>query len=115
MPRLCRVDVPSLYTAGEELRGCEEGADVRPLGEPKKTGLVQKVEEECEVWLDRFLHKTGAEAAGADLDAFRGAVDQRLDGLEIGIEDPLGLVVGVTDVIPGLTPLVADITRKSHG
>lgn len=76
---------------------------------------MQKVEEEREVRLDRFLHETGAEAAGADPDALGRTVDQGLDALEIGIEDPLGLVVGVTDVVSGLTPFVADLARECHG
>jgi len=112
---LCKVGVHSLYTAGKELRGCEEGADARPLGDQKGTGLVQKVEEEREVWLDRFLDEARAEAAGADPDALGRTVDQGLDGLKIRTENPFGLVVGVTDVVPGLTPFVADLTRECHG
>jgi hypothetical protein len=65
--------------------------------------------------LNGFLDEARTETAGADLDAFGGAVNQGLDGLKIGIEDPLGLVIGVTDVVPGLTPFVADLTRECHG
>ena len=39
------------------------------------------------------------EAAGTDPNAFRLTVDQCPDWLEVGFEDPLGLVIGVTDVM----------------
>jgi hypothetical protein len=97
------------------MRGCEEEAEVRPIDEQKKTCLVQKVEEEREVWLDRFLDEARTEAAGTYPDVFGRTVDQGLDGLKIGIEDPLGLVIGMTDVVPRLTPFVADLTRECHG
>jgi hypothetical protein len=35
--------------------------------------------------------------------------------LEVGIEDPLGLVIGVTDVMAGLTTFATEIACKCHG
>jgi len=35
--------------------------------------------------------------------------------LEVGIEDPLGLVIGVTDVMAGLATFATEIAYKCHG
>ncbi len=65
--------------------------------------------------LNGFLDFAAAETACADPNAFRLTVDQSPDWLEIGLEDPLGLVIGVTDVITGLATFATEITCKCHG
>jgi hypothetical protein len=35
--------------------------------------------------------------------------------LEVGFEDPFGLVIGVTDVMAGLATLAAEIACECHG
>ena len=54
------------------------------------------------------------EAAGTDPNAFRLTVDQCPDWLEVGLEDPLGLVIGVTDVMAGLAAFVTEIACVCH-
>lgn len=49
--------------------------------------------------LNGFLDFAAAETACADPNAFGLTVDQCPDWLEVGLEDPLGLVIGVADVI----------------
>ena len=49
--------------------------------------------------LDGFLDFAATETACANPNALWLPVDQRPDWLEVGLEDPLGLVVGVADVI----------------
>jgi len=49
--------------------------------------------------LNGFLDFTATKAACADPNAFGLTVDQCPDWLEVGLEDPLGLVIGVTDVV----------------
>ena len=55
------------------------------------------------------------ETAGADSNAFRLTVDQCPDWLEVGLEGPLGLVIGVTDVMAGLATFAAEIACICHG
>jgi len=45
------------------------------------------------------LNQPGAEAAGADPDAFGSAIDQGSDGLKVRGEDALRPVVGMADII----------------
>jgi hypothetical protein len=49
--------------------------------------------------LNGFLDFAATQTACADPNALWLPVDQRPDWLEVGFEDPLGLVVGVADVI----------------
>ena len=65
--------------------------------------------------LDGFEDLAAAETARADPDAFRLTVDQRADRLKVGFEDPLGLVIGVTDVMAGLAAFATEIACKCHG
>ncbi len=65
--------------------------------------------------LNGFLNFAATETPCADPDAFRLPVDQRPDWLEVGLEGPLGLIIGVTDVMTGLATFAAEITCKCHG
>ena len=65
--------------------------------------------------LNGFLDFAAAETACADPNAFRLTVDQCPDWLEIGLEDSLGLIIGVTDIIAGLPAFATKITCKCHG
>ena len=65
--------------------------------------------------LNGFLDFAAAETARADPNALWLTVDQCPDWLEVGLEDPLGLVIGVTDVIAGLATFATEITCKCHG
>lgn len=65
--------------------------------------------------LDCFLDHPGTQTAGAHANTFGGAIDQRANGLKIGPKDAVGLIVGMADIMPGLMPLVANITYIRHG
>ena len=65
--------------------------------------------------LDGFLDLAATETACADTNAFWLTVDQCPDWLEVGLEDPLGLVIGVTDVMAGLAAFATEIACKCHG
>lgn len=55
------------------------------------------------------------DAAGADLHTAVSAVRKlNAHGLQIRVETPTGLIVGVRNVITKLRPLAADITSLSH-
>jgi hypothetical protein len=64
--------------------------------------------------LDRLLDFSTPETAGTDSNAFRRAFHQRAHGLKVRIEHPLGLVIGVTDVMAALVPFPAYIACKCH-
>ena len=65
--------------------------------------------------LDGFLDLAATETACADPNAFWLTVDQCPDWLEVRLEGPLGLVIGVTDVMAGLATFATEIACKSHG
>ena len=65
--------------------------------------------------LNGFLDFAATQTAGADPNAFGLTVDQCPDWLEVGLEGPLGLVIGVTDVMAGLATFVTEIACKCHG
>lgn len=60
------------------------------------------------------MNFSAAETACADSNAFGLAVDQCSDRLEVGLEDPLRLVIGMTDVMAGLAAFAAKIACKCH-
>ncbi len=66
-------------------------------------------------WLDGFEDLAATQAARANSNAFRLTVDQCPNWLEVGLEDPLGLVIGVTDVMAGLATFATEIACKCHG
>lgn len=45
--------------------------------------------------LNRALNLAGTQASGADVDVFRGSVDQRFDAFDIGLEGAVGTDVRV--------------------
>jgi hypothetical protein len=65
--------------------------------------------------LDGFLDFAAAQAACADPNALGLPVNQCSDWLEVGLEDPLGLVIGVTNVMAGLAAFATEIACKCHG
>jgi hypothetical protein len=65
--------------------------------------------------LNGFLNFAATQAACADPNAFWLTVNQCPDWLEVRLEDPLGLVIGVTDVMAGLATFAAEIACKCHG
>jgi hypothetical protein len=65
--------------------------------------------------LDGFEDPAATQAARTDPNAFRLPIDQCSDWLKVGLEDPLGLVVGVTDVMAGLAAFATEIACKCHG
>jgi hypothetical protein len=71
-------------------------------------------EKETEA-LDRFLHHPGAETTGAYANTLGGAIDHRTNGLKIRPEDPVGLIVGMADIMPGLMTFATNLTYKCHG
>jgi hypothetical protein len=64
--------------------------------------------------LNGFYDFAAAQAACANPNAFRLTVDQCSDWLEVGLEGPLGLVIGVTDVMAGLATFATEIACKCH-
>jgi hypothetical protein len=56
----------------------------------------------------------GLDAAGANADALRGALDDGLDRLQVHVPATPGGVVGVGDVVAELRSLAAKITFLSH-
>ena len=67
------------------------------------------------VFSNSFLDLAATEAACADPNALGLTVDQCSDWLEVGLEDSLGLVIGMTDIMTGLATFVTEITGKCHG
>ena len=66
------------------------------------------------VFLNSFLNFAATETAGADPNAFGLTVDQCPDWLEVGLEGPLGLIIGVTDIMTGLAAFATEIACKCH-
>jgi len=66
------------------------------------------------VFLNGFLDLAATEAACADPNAFGLTIDQCSDWLEVGLEDSLGLVIGVTDIMAGLATFATEIACKCH-
>jgi hypothetical protein len=64
--------------------------------------------------LHSFLDFSTTQASGADPNTLRLAVDQCSDWLKVGLEDPLGLVIRVTDVMTGLATFATEVTCKCH-
>jgi hypothetical protein len=64
--------------------------------------------------LESLLDVSGADAAGADLDAPDGTVSHGLDLLQIRAPDFAGLVVGVADVIPEARAFTAYLAYSGH-
>jgi hypothetical protein len=62
--------------------------------------LVLGLGWEGERGLDGLLDQSGAQATGAYANALVCTIHDRTNGLDIRIEHPSGLVVGVTDVVP---------------
>ena len=73
----------------------------------------QKSRLSCQ--LDGFEDLAATKTARADPNTFRLTVDQCADRLKVGFEGPLGLVIGVTDVMAGLSAFATEITCKCHG
>ena len=67
------------------------------------------------VFSNSFLDFAATKATCADPNAFGLAIDQCSDWLEVGLEDPLGLVIGMTDIVAGLATFATEITCKCHG
>ncbi|BCA53653.1 hypothetical protein W02_07930 [Nitrospira sp. KM1] len=65
--------------------------------------------------LDGFLNPPAAKAARADLDALGRTIDDCPNTLQIWIERPFRLVVGMADVVASLMFLRTNITCKCHG
>ena len=67
------------------------------------------------VFSNSFLDFAATETACADPNAFGLTVDQCPDWLEVGLEDSLGLVIGMTDIMTGLATFATEIAYKCHG
>jgi hypothetical protein len=64
--------------------------------------------------LHSFLDFSATQASCADPNTLRLAVDQCSDWLKVGFEDPLGLVIGMTDVMARLATFTTQIACKCH-
>lgn len=58
---------------------------------------------------------TGANATGADLDAFYSTLLDSFNFLQVGVPGATGFVVCVTDVVPEARTLATDCTYFRHG
>jgi hypothetical protein len=58
--------------------------------------------EECRSQLESFFDFSAAEATGANPDAPCRSVNHGADTLQVGVERPFRLIVGVTDIMAGL-------------
>ena len=67
------------------------------------------------ILLDGLLDLATAETARTNPNTLCLTVDQCPNWLEVGFEDPLGLVIGVTDVMAGLATFATEIACKCHG
>jgi hypothetical protein len=65
--------------------------------------------------LHSFFDFSAPQASGADPNTLSLAVDQCSDWLEVGLEDPFGFVVGMTDVMARLATFTTEIACKCHG
>ena len=64
--------------------------------------------------LESFFDFPASEAAGAHTDTSGRSVNQRADALQVGVERPFRLVIGVTDVMSRLVLFGADLTYECH-
>ena len=64
--------------------------------------------------LDGFPDSPASQATRTDSNAFVSAIHDRPDTLQVWGKHPLGLIVGMTDVVSGLMRLAAQITRVGH-
>jgi hypothetical protein len=64
--------------------------------------------------LESFFDFAASEAAGAHPDTSGRSVNQRADALQVGVERPFRLVIGVTDVMSRLVLFGADLTYECH-
>lgn len=69
----------------------------------------------CGGLLESFFDFPTSEAAGADTDTPGRSVNQSPDTLQVGVERPFGLIVGVTDIMARLVLFGADVTYECHG
>jgi hypothetical protein len=67
-----------------------------------------------DLFLESLGDVTGADAAGADLDAPDGTVFHGLDLLQVRAPNLAGLVVGVADVIPEARAFTANLAYSGH-
>ncbi len=67
------------------------------------------------VFSNSFLNFAATQTPCTNPNAFGLTVDQRSDWLEVGLEGPLGLVIGMTDIMARLAPFATEIACKSHG
>lgn len=63
---------------------------------------------------DAALDLAGTKAAGADIHPFCRAVDDDVDGLNVGRPTAPGLPVGMADQIAGHDAFVANLTKLGH-
>jgi hypothetical protein len=63
----------------------------------------------------RFHDNAGSNAPGAGTNAPDLAIlSDMADGLEVRVPDPLGLVVGMADIVAHLRSLSAEVTLAAH-
>lgn len=65
--------------------------------------------------LDSLFDQTAPQATRAYANSLRRSIDDGAHPLQVGIERPLGLIIGMADVVTTLMPLQADIACKCHG
>ena len=99
------------FTDGSSsIAGCSKRLISKAAGESKPEAYPQGYVEDFDEprtpladffnsLLNGFLNFAATQAPCANPNAFGLTVDQRSDWLKVGLEDPLGLVIGMTDVM----------------
>ena len=73
------------------------------------------IKDRIELLLLRFNDFAAAQAGRADADSFGRGANLGVDRAQVDVPAPFGHVVRVTDIVPKLRPLAADITNMCHG
>lgn len=84
------------------------------MGWQHGAGTPVRVGGERNEALDSLLYHPRTKTASTYANTFGGAIDHRADVLKIGSEDPVGLIVGMAHIMPGLMTLATNLTYKSH-
>ena len=64
--------------------------------------------------LNGFLDESGPQAPGAYPDTLGVPIHERTNALKVRVKDTFGLVVGMTDVMPGLRSFSTKVTYERH-
>jgi hypothetical protein len=64
--------------------------------------------------LNGLFDESGPQAPGAYPDTLGVPIHERTNGLKVRVKDTFGLIVGMTDVMPGLRSFSTKVTYECH-